>query len=231
MSVEPTAVLEELLDVGGRDVLEVGCGEGWLVRRLAAAGARAVGLDPSAVALERARRDEVVDHLASYVEGVAQALPFPAASFDIVIFFNSLHHVPEGCMDAALAQVARVLRPGGRLFVQEPLPEGEFFELTRSVEDETRVRAQAQASLERAADGPLVELVRREALITTRFTDFEAFRRRLVSVEPARTIAIDDQEPSLRAAFGRAGRPSDRGREFTQPIRVSLLARLERGQV
>src|SRR5579859_7990757 len=129
----PTELLDELLDVRGRDVLDVGCGEGWLVRRIASAGARVVGLDPLAVALERARRDGTpAARSARYVDGSAQALPFPAASFDVVAFFNSLHHVPTESMDGALAEGARVLRPGGALYVQEPLAQGPFFELMRS---------------------------------------------------------------------------------------------------
>ncbi len=221
--VEPTTLLDELLDVGARDVLDVGCGEGWLVRRLAAAGARVVGLDPQAAALERARRESPPDQHARYVEGAAQELPFPAASFDAVVFFNSLHHVPEAHMDTALAEAARVLRPGGVLYVQEPLAEGEFFELTGPVEDETRVREQAQASLGRA--GAFVELARREAVMTARFKDFEALRRRLIAVDPHRVVAVEEQERALRAAFERLGRATEAGREFEQPLRVRLLAR------
>ena len=216
-------MLDELLDVRGRDVLDVGCGEGWLVRRLASAGARAVGLDPLASALERARREGSSGPPARYVEGAAQALAFPSGSFDLVVFFNSFHHVPVESMDAALAEAARVLRPGGALYVQEPLAEGAFFELTRLVEDETRVRAAAQDALRRAAERQFVELARRDAVTTVGLTDFEALRARLVSVEPSRAVAIDEQEVVLRAAFERLGRPGEGGYEFDQPVRVNLF--------
>jgi SAM-dependent methyltransferase len=225
--VEPTALLDELLDVSARDVLEVGCGEGWLVRRLAAAGARVTGLDPQPAALERARRDDGPDQHARYVEGVAQELPFAGGSFDAVVFFNSLHHVPEADMDAALAESARVLRPGGLLYVQEPLAEGEFFELTGAVEDETRVRALAQASLERAGAGAFVELTRRDAVMMARFKDFEALRHRMIAVDPARAAVVEEQERALRTAFERLGHSSERGREFEQPLRVRLLKRAQ----
>lgn len=223
--VEPTALLDELLDVSARDVLEVGCGEGWLVRRLAAAGARVVGLDPQAAALERARREDDPDQHARYVEGVAEELPFAAASFDAIVFFNSLHHVPEAHMDTALAEAARVLRPGGLLYVQEPLAEGEFFELTGAIEDETRVRALAQASLERAGGGAFTEVTRRDAVMMARFKDFEALRRRMIAVDPDRLVAVEEQQSALCAAFERLGRSAERGREFEQPLRVRLLAR------
>src|ERR1700730_6164678 len=204
MSVEATDLLDELLDVRGRDVLDVGCGEGWLVHRFASAGARAVGHDPLATALERARREAPA---APFVEGTAESLPFPAASFDIVVFFNSLHHVPEDCLDGALTEAERVLRADGVLYVQEPLAEGEFFELMRPVDDETGVRSAAQAALGRAAAGPLVERARVEAVTPVRLADFEARGGRVVSGEPSRAVAIDAQASALRAAFARLGRP------------------------
>jgi ubiquinone/menaquinone biosynthesis C-methylase UbiE len=214
---------DELLDVRGRDVLDVGCGEGWLVRRLASAGARAVGLDPLASALERARRDSSSSPPARYVEGTAQALAFPASSFDVVVFFNSLHHVPAESMDAALVEAARVLRSNGALYVQEPLAQGAFFELTRLVEDETRVRAAAQEALRRAAERQFVELTRRDAVITVRLADLDSLRACMISVEPSRGAAIDEQELVLRAALQRLGRPGGDGYEFDQPVRVNLF--------
>ena len=220
---DPSELPDELLDVRGRDVLDVGCGEGWLVRRLASAGARAVGLDPLASALERARRDNSSGPPARYVEGTAQALAFPSGSFDVVVFFNSLHHVPAESMDAALVEAARVLRRNGALYVQEPLAQGAFFELTRHVEDETRVRAAAQEALRRAAERQFVELARRDAVTTVGLADFDALRARMISVEPSRAAALDEQEFVLRAAFERLGRPGEGVYEFDQPVRVNLF--------
>jgi len=223
MPGDPIELLEELLDVRDRDVLDVGCGEGLLVRRLASAAARVVGLDPSAVALERARRAEPSGTSTRFVEGTAEALPFPDMSFDTVVFFNSLHHVPLESMDAALAEAARVLRPGGVLYVQEPLAEGSFFELMVLVEDETRVRGAAQEALRRALEGDFVELDRRDVLLSVRHDDFEAFRDRMLAVEPARATAFDEHQAALHASFARLGREAERGHEFEQPFRINLF--------
>jgi ubiquinone/menaquinone biosynthesis C-methylase UbiE len=224
MSLEPTAVLDEVLDVRERDVLDVGCGEGWLVRRLSSAGARAVGLDPLPVALERARRDDASAPPGRYIEGRAEALPFRDACFDAVVFFNSLHHVPVESLDVALGEAARVLRPGGVVYVQEPLARGPFFELARAVEDETEVRAAAQNALAQAAAGRFAQRLRRDGVIATWLADFEAFRARMLSVDPARGAALADLETELRARFERLARRSDGGYVFDQPFRVHLLA-------
>jgi hypothetical protein len=223
MPGEPPDALDELLDVHGRDVLDVGCGEGELARRLALGGARVVGLDPLAVALERAPAAGPPSQAVRYVQGSADELPFPADSFDVVIFFNSLHHVPHESMDEALAEVARVLRGGGVLYLQEPLAEGSYFELVRRVDDETEVRAAAQHALRRArSEGRLVELASREAVITFSL-DFDAFRARMVSVDPGRAAELEQHEAALRAAFERLGRRVKNGYEFDQPFRANLL--------
>jgi ubiquinone/menaquinone biosynthesis C-methylase UbiE len=223
MPGEPTDMLDELVEVRGRDVLDVGCGEGGLVRALASRGARAVGVDPLATALERARGQGPSDPSVRYVEGSAEALPFEPASFDVVVFFNSLHHVPVPAMDAALDEAARVLRGEGVVYVQEPLANGPLFELMLSVDDETEVRAAAQDALARALADRFTELARREGVIVTRLADFDAFRALMISVDPARADAFDQQEPALRERFERLGRRAGDGYEFDQPFRVNLL--------
>ena len=219
-------LLEELVEPRGRDVLDVGCGEGALARRLAGTGARVVGLDPLAGALETARAAGEKTPSLRYVEGVAEALPFARESFDIVIFFNSLHHVPVPSMAPALAEASRVLRPGGLLYVQEPLARGTAFELLRPVNDETAVRAAALEALDEAASGAFVRLESRETARAIRHADFAALRARVVSVDPERAERFDARQEELRAAFEQTGRPAEGGGyEFEQSFRIELLRR------
>ncbi len=106
---------------GTADVLDVGTGEGQLARVAAGpdVGARrVVGVDPSAAQLTtaRARRGGPV-----YVRAAADRLPLASASFDAVIACLVFEHIEA--MDDAVAEVARVLRPGGRFlfFLNHPL--------------------------------------------------------------------------------------------------------------
>ena len=94
---------------GRRRVLDIGCGEGQLARRAAAVGATVVGLDPiaSQVDLATERGGGPV-----YVRGEAVDLPFGPAAFDAVIACLVFEHLEEP--DDAIAEVARVLAPGGR---------------------------------------------------------------------------------------------------------------------
>lgn len=106
-----TAALEALDVREDHRVLDIGCGEGWATRWLAERAAEAVGVDGSDAMLERARRTPTT---ARYVSGDLLALPFPDGSFDRVFSMETLYYVD---IDAALAEVARVLRPGGRVAV------------------------------------------------------------------------------------------------------------------
>lgn len=97
--------------VRGREALEVGCGTGLLLRRLAEHARRAVGVDLSPGMLARARERGLDVH-----EGSATALPFADASFDVAVSFKTLAHVPD--LSGALAEMARVVRPGGVLIAE-----------------------------------------------------------------------------------------------------------------
>lgn len=90
--------------------LDVGCGTGLTVARLAARPeiAQVVGLDPSPVALALARSRGV-----ALVRGEARDLPFPSGSFDVVTSFDVWQHLGPGGDRLASREVARVLRPGG----------------------------------------------------------------------------------------------------------------------
>jgi len=112
-------IIEELatLPAGARG-LDIGCGRGWYFATLAQAGAQMTGVDTSGRQLVAA-----AEHLGGrprLTQASVLALPFRSASFDFAYIINVLHHVaPPAAQQAALAEIARVVRPGGRVFVHE----------------------------------------------------------------------------------------------------------------
>ena len=106
--IEAGAVIEL---AAGRDVLEVGCGTGLVLERVARVARLAEGVDLSPGMLEHARQRGL-----SVREGDATALPFPDASFDVVYAFKVLAHVPD--VDRAIAEMFRVVRPGGHVLIE-----------------------------------------------------------------------------------------------------------------
>ncbi len=215
-------VLRDHLDLDGALVLDVGCGDGSLVRLLARQGASVIGLEPSEAQLARARAAEPAGEEA-YLAGVAEGLPFPDGSFDTVIFFNALHHVPVGEQGPALDEAARCLKPDGLLYVQEPIAEGDYFELIRPVEDETYVRAKAYDAIQVAAQGRLEPVTELTYLAPYEIRDFETLKARLLAVDPGRRERLTGLEDSLRAAFEAAGEKRDGATRFAIPSRLNLL--------
>lgn len=191
-------VLCDLVPPAGRTVVDVGCGDGALVRALAARGARAIGVEVSAGQLQRACAEApVADE--RYLEGTGQALPLEDDSADVVVFLQSLHHVPEHAMAAALREAARV---APTVYVQEPLAEGPFFDLVALVDDETRVRALAQEAI---AAAPLT--IERELRfdVPVRLDGLESLRARVVGADPSRAARFAAREDELRAGLERLG--------------------------
>jgi len=101
-------------DVAGLDIVELGCGTAYFSAKLARAGARPVGVDPTPAQLETARRLQQETGLEfPLVEAPAESVPLPDASFDLACseYGASLWADPREWVPEA----ARLLRPGGRL--------------------------------------------------------------------------------------------------------------------
>ena len=99
-------------DVKGIRALDVGCGEGRFCRMLAEREASTTGLDPTPPLIAHARG---LHPEGEYLEGVAESLPFPDDSFELVVSYLTLIDIAD--FRLAIAEMARVLRPGGRLLV------------------------------------------------------------------------------------------------------------------
>lgn len=106
-----SAVLDAIGDVADLDVLDVGCGEGYMARELATRGAHQVnGIDTSRELVKLAEAAMVPG--TSFSEANAGDLQFPAESFDLVLANHVLNDLPD--IAGPIGEFARVLRPGGR---------------------------------------------------------------------------------------------------------------------
>ncbi len=108
-------ILDRLGPAQGLRILDVGCGAGLASEVLARAGAQVTGLDAAPAALAAARAHAEAQGLAiDYREGMPEDLP-EGTMFDAVVALEVVEHVTD--RDTFLASLARVLKPGGRLFM------------------------------------------------------------------------------------------------------------------
>lgn len=223
--IDERTLYEALLSLDGTRILELGCGRAVHTRNLATGGPDRVvtALEVDRIA-HAANLD--IDDLpnVTFALGGAEAIPADDESFDRVLMFKSLHHVPVESMGDALREIARVLRPGGLAYISEPVFDGPFNEVMRLFHDEERVRAAAFRALVDAVGAGLFELVEERFFLTeSRFADFADYEKKLIGVTHTNHQLSDEIHRQVRERFMQHMGPD--GARFEVPMRVDLLRR------
>jgi ubiquinone/menaquinone biosynthesis C-methylase UbiE len=138
-------ILEQLGDVTGKKLLDLGCGAGENSVYFAKKGARCVATDYSPGMVEVALK--LAENNGVKIEGMtanAMQLDFPDNSFDIVYASNLLHHLPDPKM--AIGEMQRVLKPGGKACFWDPLKHNPVINVYRKIA--TKVRTEDETPLD-----------------------------------------------------------------------------------
>ena len=125
-------------DLHGKHVLEYGCGEGWITRDLARLGGNVCAFDISPQAAENTRRALAAENLLDRCSAdvmAAEKLVYEPESFDIAVGFAILHHLD---LVQALAELHRVLKPGGVGYFAEPLATNPLIQIYRRMTPQFR---------------------------------------------------------------------------------------------
>lgn len=216
-------VFLENLEMDGKQIIDIGCGNGALVRLLTRNGAQVIGVEFSSEQLEQAHKSPPVSE-EQYLSASAEELPLADESADTIIFFNSLHHIPIPLMSDALTEALRVLRPEGVLFVGEPLPDGSHHEFTKQLDDETEVLAAAYQVISNAGAFGLEQTKEFYYNSPFRYDSFTAFKDDFVRVDPARLAQLEMYESELYENYNRLGRTiREDQKEFDQFSRVNIF--------
>lgn len=202
-------VAERLCDAAdlraGSQVLDVATGSGNAAIAAARLGCRVVGIDYVPALLERGRERAEAERLdIGFVEGDAEALPFPDRSFDGVVSVYGSMFAPDH--HRAAAELARVCRPGGTIALASWTPEGFLGALFRAVTAHVPPPPGARSPMLWGTERHLVELfgddvtwTHRRRTFTFRFTSATAFVETFVRYYGPTLKAVETAGPDLAA--------------------------------
>ena len=218
-------VLHDMATLQAQQVIELGCGNARLARGLVQKFPACVYTGLEVDAVQHAKNIAQPQAGTCFIAAGAQEIPLPDQSFDLALMLKSLHHVPLDAMDDALVDIARVLKPGGLLYVSEPIYAGALNEIVRIYNDEGVVRQAAQAALDRAlAQGSHWQAAgERRFAQPTHFATFDAFAKRMLYPTFADHGITDDMVARVQQAF--EPHCTAEGASFVRPMHVRLLRR------
>ena len=219
------AILGELVPLQRLNIIELGCGNARMARTLLERhpGCQVTGLEVDE--RQHAKNLAAPQDGLQFIAAGAEAIPFPDAQFDLALMLKSLHHVPMPAMARALDEIARVLRPGGHLYVSEPIYDGALNEVIRLFNDEGVVRAAAQAAVDAAlSTGKWQQVAERRFDMPVSYKDFAEFEQRMMRPTYADHRLDDAKIAAVAKAFAPHCEPD--GASFTRPMHVRLLQRV-----
>ncbi len=214
-------VIERLLMLQGASVLELGCGKAEKTRMLASRAASVLALEVDEIQLASNRTITDLPNV-RFDHGGAEKIPAASASFDLVLMFKSLHHVPVALMDDAFREISRVLTPGGIAYISEPVFAGDFNEVLRLFHDEQTVREQAYAAVKRAVSSGQFTLIKQAFFLQAmHFENFDQFEEQVINVTHTDHRLSSTLLAQVRSRFEQ--HMTADGANFKMPIRVDLL--------
>lgn len=219
-------IYNEVLSLDSKHILELGCGAADLTRAIASDGYDRL---ITATEVDQRQHDKnlLIDDLpnVTFILAGAEAIPVSDESFNIVLMFKSLHHVPGESLDKAMQEINRVLKPGGMAYISEPAYMGDFNNLMRLFHDEKLVREAAFAALKNAVSNSLFNLVD-EIFFNSpiEFESFEDFENKVLKVTHTDHQLSDETYTQVKQQF--QNNLKQDGAHFTAPIRVDLLQKV-----
>jgi len=216
-------IYNRMLSLDGKHILELGCGSAEITRNIATSGVdrKITALEVDEIAHEKNLQIRDLPNVTFDLAG-AQNIPLEDESVDVVLMFKSLHHVPIELMEPSMHEIRRVLKPGGLLYISEPIFAGEFNEILRLFHDEQKVREAAFNTLKKAVDEGLFSLVEETFFNSPmKFEDFAEFENNTINATHSNHTLDEKLYNLVKQRFEQ--HIGDDGAHFLMPIRVDLL--------
>ena len=216
-------IYDRLLSLNDKHILELGCGSAVITRNIASTGTnrKVTALEVDETAHEINLQITDLPNVTFGLSG-AQEIPLEDESVDVVFMFKSLHHVPLELMESSMHEIRRVLKPGGQVYISEPIFAGDFNEVLRLFHDEQQVREAAFSTLKKSVDDGLFTLTEETFFNTPmRFKDFSEFENNTIKATHSEHKLDDKLYALVKQRFEQ--HMGDDGANFLMPMRVDLL--------
>jgi ubiquinone/menaquinone biosynthesis C-methylase UbiE len=225
LSCAESEIYNRLLDLDGKHILELGCGNAEITRDIATSGAdrKITALEVDEIAHEKNLQITDLPNVTFGLSG-AQAIPLEDESVDVAFMFKSLHHVPLALMEPSMREIRRVLKPAGLVYISEPVFAGDFNEILRLFHDEQQVREAAFSIIKKVVDEGLFNLVEETFFNSPmKFENFTDFENKVLNVTHTNHALDEDLYKLVKQRFEEHA--GDHGARFLMPVRVDLLQR------
>jgi len=220
-------IYSSLLSLKGANIIELGCGSGVTARSIV----KDFSTDSYiACEVDKHQHDKnvsSVDHSGiDFIYAGAESIPFEGSSFNVLLMFKSLHHVPTEKMGLAMAEIHRVLKLGGAAYISEPLYSGEFNDLVKIFHDEKEVREAAFKAEKKAVEDGLFQLSSQHFFNVPReFAAFQDFEDKLINNTHTSHVLDDITYEKIKSRYFSKADNNGFAR-FYAPMRVDLLKKI-----
>ena len=218
-------VLYRMLDFKGKTILELGCGAAEKTRQISETAEvnQIIAAEVDEIQHQKNLRIAGLKNVVFKAYG-AEEIGEPDESIDIILMFKSLHHVPLNFLDQAFGEMHRVLKPGGLLYISEPVFDGPFNEVLRVYHDEEHVRQVAFRAVQAAAGSNFNLLEEYFFRNRIQMASFEQYEQRMLNVTHTQHKLTDEQHKEVKRRF--LSNKSEAGFVFDTPNRVDLLQKV-----
>ncbi len=212
-------VLFETVDFKGKNVVDIGCGDGSKAKELVKQGADVIGIEPN---LESWKISELETPGFKIQNGGAEKLEIEDDWADIIVFIYSLHHVPTESMRDALLEAKRVLKDNGTLYIAEPIAQGSYQDVCELFLDETPIREQAKQAIDQVARELFSQCQEFTYQVSDNFSSFEAFIDEMMRYSLDRYELEDVYNQQVKSQFEQT--QTEDGYRLDQPVKCWVLS-------
>ena len=216
-------IIRSVTSLKNKRVIDIGCGDGWFLSWCSNEISSGTGIDPSKEQILLAK-EKINNKNISFENLGAENLKKLNDIYDLIFFFNSLHHVPTHLMASSLEEASKVMHKNSILIIIEPIAKGNFYKFMKDIDDEFEVRQKAYESIKNCKYNNLInqdEIFYEEI---KSFDNFEKCIKFLKNVDKNKIKYINDNMENIRNLFNDLSILKNKRFEFKQPMRINLLS-------